>query len=357
MESFPMCSSIRYLFTSTIVAAILLGQGLAVAQKPKPGGSTPPPPGIIYFRHDGNLWQMDAAGTPASRVRLSAAPDGGEPSHNRHGNQRWFVYRQWLPWEFPNGHQAYDLRAGSDGGADVLLLANANIEVLSEPVWAADDASVSFIGARWDLDANNELVVVEAGVYELTVSFVSGTPVPGPLNFLADLSGPLNVAADGFTEVLGHSWNPDRTAVAFNVYASGSGTAIWILDLAMVTDPSNVPAAAFWLLASGRGACQPRWSPDGSRIGYATDDGAVVYDVSTGRKKLLKRTTSTNWGPTEWSPDGAYFAVDRWNGLLPGGQGNDAIFRFTADLGGKTELTVGFSTPGHNVLTPVGWRY
>lgn len=354
-----MRSSTRNLFTSTIVAAVLVGQSLAVAQKPKPGGSTPPPPGIIYFRHDYSLWQMDAAGSLASRVRLSAAPDSGEPSYDRHGGQRWFVYSIEQPTGFPNGRSAYDLRAGSDGGADVLLLADTDIEVLSEPVWAADDLSVSYIGERWGLDANDELVVVEAGVYELAISFGSGGPAPGALEFLADLSGPLDITTDGFTsrgDVRGHTWNPDRTAVAFNVDLWDSGDEIWILDLALVTDPADVPAAAFSLLATGTGAGQPRWSPDGRRIGYSTSDAAVVYDVATGRRKLLKRTTSTLWGTTEWSPDGAYFAVSRWNGLLPGGQGNDAIFRFTADLGGKTELTAGFATPAHNVLTPVGWR-
>ena len=172
----------------------------------------------------------------------------------------------------------------------------------------------------------------------------------------------MRVGAAGFTpngEIAGHSWNNDRTAFAFGVRNwGGPGPTIqeiWIVNLAGVTDPTAVPPEAFQLLVSGNGVGWPDWSPDGRRIGYVSWDGTVVYEVATGRKKTLKRTPSTSWGRTIWSPTSAYFVVYHWDNFL---NGYDAIYRFTADLGGKTELTAGLNNPipDWNVLIPVGWR-
>jgi hypothetical protein len=66
-------------------------------------------------------------------------------------------------------------------------------------------------------------------------------------------------------------------------------------------------------------------------------------------------TPSTGWGRTNWSPTGTYCVIYHYDNFL---SGYDAIFRFTADLGGKTELTAGLNNPipHMNVLIPVGWR-
>ena len=119
---------------------------------------------------------------------------------------------------------------------------------------------------------------------------------------------------------------------------------IWIAD---------IPSGACTLLASGSGIGWPEWSPNGSRIGYVSSNGTVVHELATGRKKTLNRTPSTSWGGTIWSPTGAYFVIDHWDAFLPG---DDAIYRFTSDIGGKTELTSGLYNPFPRVLDPVGWR-
>jgi hypothetical protein len=255
-----------------LVAASIVAIGtIDVAKGAKPGGgTTPPPPGTIYFRHAGAMWKMDGAGTPSSRVPLPAAPTYGVPSYARHGNQRWFVYddEAGLPGEFPkfpNDRDVRDIWAGSEGGADILLLSESDIEVISEPIWAADDGSITFIGERWELDADGEPFALDAGLYELSVDFIGGVPIAGSLEFIADLSDQIRAGADGFpgyqdAEPTGHSWNSGRTAFAFGIrfsHVGGSEQEIWIVDLANVTDPSDVPPGALSLFASGNGVGWP----------------------------------------------------------------------------------------------------
>src|SRR5262245_55824967 len=169
------------------LAAVVTVGVIDIAKGAKPGGGAPPPPGTIYFRHARSMWKMDGAGTPSSRVSLPLAPTYGDPSYALHGNERWFVYAATagLPGEFPkypNDRIAEDIWAGSEGGADVLLLSEPDVELISQPIWANDDTSITFIGERWELDVSGEPTeVIEAGLYELSVAFPGGIPVAGPL--------------------------------------------------------------------------------------------------------------------------------------------------------------------------------
>lgn len=352
-----MLSITRFVLTVTLTATLITEGATAFAQK-KGGSSTPPPPGLVYFRHAGSMWQMDAAGTPASRIALPTAPDYGDPSNSRHGsNQRWFVYDDTYVPElypaFPNDRQFTEIRAGSEGGQDVLLLSDPNLEIISSPLWMPDDASITFIAERWDFDAEGQPEAFDAGVYELSIDFSSGAPIAAGLEFLADLSTQLRAGPNGIPpysdlEVCGHTWNNDGTRVAFGVRIDSTdehAQEIWIAD---------VVAASFQLLVSGNGVGWPEWSPDGRRIAY-NSNGQVVYDLATGREKSLNRTATASWGGLVWSPTGAHVVVYHWDNFL---SGYDAMYRFTADLGSKTELTTGLADPlpHFNVFIPVGWR-
>ena len=239
----------------------------SLAGKPGGGGM---PAGVVYFRHEGAMWQMDAAGTPSSRVPLTTAPDYGVPSYQRHESERWFVYSRvaGLPGEFPtfpNQRLAEDIRAGSEGGQDVLLLSEPDIEVISEPIWAADDASITFIGERWELDVDGvPTETLEAGLYELSIEFINGVRVAGMLDFVADLSSQLRVNAAGFIghEVAGHRGR-DWTASTFGVRTfNSSPSSAGNLDRrsSLVSDPAVVPPTAMRLPASGHGIGWPEWS-------------------------------------------------------------------------------------------------
>lgn len=322
------------------------------------GGGSPPPQGTVYFRHEGLIWQTDAAGTPESRFPLAAAVGYGNPSYALHQNERWFAYEEpdYAAPMFPNGVEFKEIRATSESGLDVLLLLDPDIEIFSWDgiKWATDDASLTFVGQRWDLDPDGLPIVVEVGLYELFVDFSSGVPVPGALDLVADLSGPLRAGPEGFlaypdSQLAGHTWNPDRTQFAFGVRISTDtvdADEIWIADL---------PSETFSLLVSENSIGWPAWSPDGSRMGYYSRNGAVILDLTTGRSKVLKGTPSTAWEQPFWSPTGEHFVIGHWDRFLIG---EDAIYRFTATLGGKTDVTEGLDVPVpmFNTLIPLGWR-
>ncbi len=280
------------------------------------------PGGLVYFYHDNAVWQMDSDGS--NHVEFPNAPTDtfGDPSQTTHDGERWFTYRDWGPVtsQYPNGRQYVEGWVGSESGVMVSLVAEADLEILSPLVWTPDDLSVSFIGERWLLDgAGQPTEVSEAGLYVVEVEYdaagsVNGS-VPGSLTFVADLSTELGVDASGFTsqgEVAGHSWSPDQSSFAFGVRfweADPYEQAIWIVDLSAVTDPHTLLAEALLLLDSDQGIGWPEWSPDGTRISYVSHRGNFVYDLMTDNTKLLRRTPSTSWGISHWSPDGTHFVI------------------------------------------------
>jgi Tol biopolymer transport system component len=160
-------------------------------------------------------------------------------------------------------------------------------------------------------------------------------------------AGPNGAYSYAQMEFCGHSWNADGTQFAFGIRFNNLPEyyqEIWVVDTALGTSS---------LLVSGNGVGWPEWSPDGSRIGYVSSGGTVVYTLATGNTKRLSSNARESWGRTIWSPSGAHFAIYHWSNNL---SGYDAIYRFTADVGGKTNLTQGMETPQYNVFLPVGWR-
>jgi hypothetical protein len=345
-----------------ITAALAaLSAGVALGQKGGKGhgggGSETPPAGTVYFLHDDAIWQMNADGT--GRTPLPNAPFidwFADPSQLRHNGQRWFANR----WQ-------NEVWASSENGALVPLVVEADVDVISPPVWVAGDSGVTFIGQRWELDDSGEpTVVVEAGLYAVAVAFdasgaIAGS-VPGSRTLIADLSSELRIDSSGFpdhgAEVAGHSWAPDLSAFTFGIrtYDAGSRVQeIWVVDMSQVTNPYAVPPGATLLLDSGNGIGWPEWSPDGSRIAYMSWIGTYVYHVANGSRKRLGRKLDDAWGPAEWSPDSSHLVLYHWDNF----SGYDAIYRFTADLGDKTELTAGLCPPDSHfdcVLFPLGWR-
>jgi hypothetical protein len=351
------------------IAVIAAAVGLSFwspsyAKRPGGGGGGGTPAGIIYFRHESSVWSMKPDGT--SRTQL-AHVRYGEPSHGLHGGERWFTQERDPGGDepYPNGRYFLEWWAVSESGVQVALYTTRDIEILSPLTWLPGDASLTFIGERWSLDGEGvPTTVIDAGLYAALVAYdgngdVAGI-VPGSVTLLADLSDKLQVGDLGFTsngEVAGHSWSNDNRVV-FSVRLHNQSPyvqEIWIVDLDAVEDPHVVPADALALLASGNGIGWPEWSPDGSRIGYVSWDGTVIYNVANGRKKTLVHTANMHWGRTFWSPASAHFAIYRWDQM----QGEyEGVYRITADLSEKARLTDGMcDTPEEFcIFLPVGWR-
>lgn len=57
----------------------------------------------------------------------------------------------------------------------------------------------------------------------------------------------------------------------------------------------------------------PRWSPDGSRIAFGSNDGLLyLYTVGDAAPKIVFRHKSLQAGFPEWSPEGSSLAFSAW---------------------------------------------
>ena len=142
--------------------------------------------------------------------------------------------------------------------------------------------------------------------------------------------------ADGLS--LSGSWSPDGTQVAYDYTLNGS------MDIAVMSLGGGEPH----LVAGGpNDEAMPRWSPDGSRIAFLSDDGTgmnVYWVPPTGgaRRKIaqthlqyLDRFTSiAALGSQPWSPDGRRLVFSR---LEP----TNSVALWTADIesGQEARLT------------------
>jgi Tol biopolymer transport system component len=60
----------------------------------------------------------------------------------------------------------------------------------------------------------------------------------------------------------------------------------------------------------------PQWSPDGSELAYATDDGLYVIGATGGEPRKVdhqqKETDFWTWRSIRWSPDGKFLSGESW---------------------------------------------
>ena len=125
------------------------------------------------------------------------------------------------------------------------------------------------------------------------------------------------------------AWSPDGTRIAFASTSSGN-TDVWVMD-ADGSDPVD--------LTDGSAAADtsPSWSPDGTHIAFQTDrdgnDEIYVMDADGGDPTNLTSDPGDDSQPA-WSPDGdtIAFVSDR--------DGNDEVYAMDASDGsGQTDLT------------------
>ena len=106
---------------------------------------------------------------------------------------------------------------------------------------------------------------------------------------------------------------------------------------------------------------QPRFSPDGQKIVYISDesgsDNVWVYDVATEEKKQVTKSKSEAYQSPEWSPDGKYLIASKQNGRnlhkiwiyhIEGGSGKALVdepnnLRMVEGAFGETDRLVWFS--------------
>ncbi len=133
----------------------------------------------------------------------------------------------------------------------------------------------------------------------------SPTPVAEPTNTPAPTATPEPAAAPGESPLATPTLLP-RAEAAFGklVFPSArSGSLdLWVMDLTDIDHPVQ-------LTSSQAADVEPRWSPDGSRIVFSSNEDRQYNDIflinadGSDRRRLLDWPDSHEWGAA-WSPDG-----------------------------------------------------
>lgn len=144
------------------------------------------------------------------------------------------------------------------------------------------------------------------------------------------------------------AWSPDGTRLAFTSPCGSnretySGSAIFIMPV----DVDGHPGEAQPLMISlGGGDYDPDWSPDGSRIAFTSlrTGRPQVFTVGLDGSNVLNVNDDLahNWSPS-WSGDGSQIA------FLTGRGGSEEIWLVPADGGEETRFTRG---DGKDVAKP-----
>ena len=145
-----------------------------------------------------------------------------------------------------------------------------------------------------------------------------GGAVEGTVNYqLTD-----NSAADW-----GPAWSPDGSRIAFASDRDGGDAELHVMN----ADGSGTVQ----LTNNSHGDGEPAWSPDGSRIAFTSGpDPWELYVMNADGSGVVQLTNNSHgdWGPA-WSPDGSQIAFTSYR------DGDPEIYVMNADGSGVVQLT------------------
>jgi len=256
-------------------------------------------------------WSLAACDGAATAPRATATPPAGAAGEP----PGWdLVYERVI-----DGNQ--DLYVTPAGGVERRLTDHPATDGL--PRWTPDGGSVLFTSERsgnwqiWEVPAEGgEARRVRTNPH--TEWQVDLSPDGSRLAFLSDREGPeylwvLNrpsgqvraLVKHGRSSILGNpDWSPDGTRIVFSSNWR-VGHQIYVVDAA-----SGETRRLSGIL---RGACEPRFAPDGRKVVYVSrglrseKSRLVEHDVETDEQRILVAWPALNYDPA-YSPDGTEVA-------------------------------------------------
>ncbi len=182
------------------------------------------------------------------------------------------------------------------------------------------DVFIGYDATYWSPDGMRILYMADQEVndrMELYVVDMSGA-IPGPANKVNGAVGTAGVKVNSFLGGHWYGWSPDSRMVSY--LASPNDATIdelFVVDVSGVTPGVAQPIGGPFTATDSGVFTNYVWSPDGSRLVYASADsanadvtGVFVVDVSTGTPGTPARLcpADMNAGFYRWSPDGSRIA-------------------------------------------------
>ena len=280
--------------------SLLLVVATVISLHPTLGTTAPATPrtdraaltGRIAYEVDGDIWIMDADG--ANRVQLTNTPEPDfDPSLSPDGQR--VVFRT------ERGTYGPDSRGF---GADGIFIINADGSG-EHQLWPPNGQTPGGLFPDWS--PTGDRIVFSGVTKDWTETLYTIRP---------DGTGLADLGMMGE----GTEWSPDGTTLAFESHAGDGEWQIWSIkaDGTGRRQLTNVPA---FTPGGAGGNRMGAWSPDGTRIAFASDRGgdfdAYVMNAD-GSDQHLVLDGAVNQVPIVWLPDGRIVITDSSAGrMLP----------------------------------------
>lgn len=293
----------RDLVLGLLTALLALSLG-----KPLNAGNPSPEGRIAFFseRDGGDLYLMNADGTGVERLMTGRRPY--QPALNRAGDRVAF-----------GAGDIYVLELAS---RTVRNLTNGRYRLVYSPAWSPDGSEIAFnalnqAGDRWDLtvitvDGKDHRTLTRTD--NANLAYPNWTPDGAQIVFHGLGDHIYIIDADGanltqLTEGVSYASavSPDGTLIAFYRPDRPPVGGLYVMGIDG-SDPSQVSGDVDAINTNN----PPTWSPDGTRLAFATAAGVGrgdIYsaDLVKGSVTQLTQTGADIFSP-HWSPDGAFLA-------------------------------------------------